>query len=106
MSGLFVGAALAGGIRLSTMRHAVGLDDQSEPAGVCGMPVPGVRNGRHDFSGYAKTAGAVVPGDLVGDHPEEWRQRAGPATDPGVGQLRDRLDLAAQVAPGDGTTGP
>ena len=106
VSGLFVEAALAGGIRLSTVRHAVGLDDQPEPAGVCGMPVPGVINGRHDLSGYAKTADAVVPGDLVGNHPEEWRQCAGPATDPGVGQLRDRLDLAAQVAPGDGTTGP
>ena len=53
MSGLFVEAALAGGIRLSTVRHAVGLDDQPEPAGVCGMPVPGVINGRHDLSGYA-----------------------------------------------------
>src|SRR5271165_2606809 len=106
VSGLFVEAALAGGIRLSTVRHAVGLDDQPEPAGVCGMPVPGVINGRHDLSGYAKTADAVVPGDLVGDHAEEWRQCAGPATDPGVGQLRDCVDLAAQVAPGDGTTGP
>src|SRR5271157_272964 len=50
-------------------------------------------------TGYAKTADAVVPGDLVGDHAEEWRQCAGPATDPGVGQLRDCVDLAAQVAP-------
>src|SRR5271157_1302282 len=53
VSGLFVEAALAGGIRLSTVRYAVGLDDQPEPAGVCGMPVPGVINGRHDLSGYA-----------------------------------------------------
>ena len=41
MSRLFVEAALAGGLRLSTVRHAVGLDDQPEPAGVRGMPVPG-----------------------------------------------------------------
>ena len=52
------------GVRLSKLRHAVGLDDQPEPAGMCEMPVLGIANGGHHLSGHAKTADAVVPGDL------------------------------------------
>lgn len=88
------------------MRHAVGLDDQPEPAGVWEMPVPGVANGGHDLSGHAKTADAVVPSDPVGDHTQEnWASALGLQRILGLGSY-GRLDLAAQVLPGDGATGP
>jgi len=95
VSGLFNKAALAGGIRLSTVSHPVSLDDRAEPAGVHGMRVPGVGDRGHDFSGYAEAADAVVPGHLVGDHAEEWGQCHGRATNPGTGQLQHGLALAA-----------
>jgi len=81
------------------------LDDLPQPVGVCWLPISVVANGGHDLSGYAEAAEAVVSGDLVGDYTKEWGQRLGVAADPGLRWLPDRLDVAAQIAAGDGATG-
>ena len=41
MSSILLTLRLAGAISLFTVRHVVGLDDQAEPAGVCGIPGSG-----------------------------------------------------------------
>ena len=88
-------AALAGWIRLPAVWHAFILDDKAEPAGVCKMPVPGISHRRHHFSRYAEAADAVVPGDLVGNHAEEWSQCRGRTANLRTGQLHNGLDLVA-----------
>ena len=42
----------------------------------------------------------------TGNDTEERGQRTGLATNPRSEKLRNRMDLAAQVPPGDGSTGP
>ena len=59
-------------------------------------------HGRHCFPGHPEAAGDVVSGDVVRDESEERCQRAGTAASVGAGQLRDSLDVAAQVETGDG----
>ena len=95
MSRLSDEASMARGIRLSSLQCPVGLDQQSEFAGVCEMSVPGLGHSRHDFSGYAEIIDPMVSGNLVGGHSEERRQRLGRAADSGTGQLHNGMGLAA-----------
>src|SRR3972149_3751677 len=75
-------------------------------AGVLGLPAEAAVGGGHDLPGYAETPDPLVPGDLVGHGAEAGRQRVGAAARPRPGELRDRLDVAAQTPAGDGTPGP
>jgi|SRR5215472_14292171 len=88
-------AALAGWIRLPPVWHPFILGDKTEAAGVCKMPVPGISHRRHHVPRYAEAADAVVPGDLVGNHAEEWGQCRGRTANLGTGELHNGLDLAA-----------
>ena len=60
-----------------------------------GMRAQDFGQGRNDLRGKSQAAGLVVPGNLVGDEPKEWRQRLGVEEDSRTGQLRDSLDMAA-----------
>src|SRR5208283_2875596 len=60
-------------------------------------------DGRDNLSGHPHAAAVVVPRDVVGDDPEEWRQRFGTAASVGLAPVRDGLDVAAYTAPGDGS---
>src|SRR3954468_11666994 len=63
-------------------------------------------NRRHDFPRHAQAIDDVVPSDLVGHGAEERRQCAGAATSSRFGQLRDRLDMVAQIATSHGPAQP
>lgn len=65
----------------------------------------GIRDSRHDFPRHADAADDLVPGDVVDHQPTDGCKCSGIAGSLGAGQLRDSLDLAAQVAPRDGATG-
>lgn len=47
------------------------------------------------FAGHARPTDNVVAGDLVGDHPEERRQRSAAEAGVGPGKLSNRLGVAA-----------
>ena len=52
-------------------------------------------DGRDNLSRHPYVAAVVVPRDVVGDDPEEWRQRFGAAASVGLAPVRDCLDVAA-----------
>ena len=52
-------------------------------------------DGGHRIPGYAEASRQLVPGNVVCDEPEEWRQRTGFAASPRAGQLSDRVVVAA-----------
>src|SRR5450759_3931790 len=103
MTRIYPAPALAGRVHMPALRvdrRAVG-----DVAGAVALPwLPGadVADGRDDLSGHPQAVANVVHGDVVCDQPKERRQRSGAAACSRPRQLRDGLDLAAQVAPGDG----
>src|SRR5262252_9910204 len=68
------------------------------------MRIPSFLDRGYHLPGHPEAANAVVSGDLVGDGAKEWSQRLGAAADSGFTQLHDGLDVAPQVAAGDGAT--
>ena len=70
-----------------------------------GLRTTDLGDGRHDLSRHPDPAAHVVPRYVVGDQPEDRGERQGAPAGLGVGQLRDGVDLAAQVAAGDGAAG-
>jgi transposase-like protein len=69
---------------------------------MCGVRCSDVGHGGDNISRHAEAPPVVVSRDVVGDRPEDGCQRRGAATPPGAGELRNRVDVAAQVAPSDG----
>jgi len=63
------------------------------------------RDGGHHIRVDPVAPAVVVPGRVAGDEPKVRSQRPGLAAGLGAGQLRNRLDLAAQAAPGHGASG-
>ena len=59
---------------------------------------PDLGDSRNYFSGYAHLFEVVVLRHVVGDYPEERRQRFGSPACVGPEAVPDRLDLAAQIA--------
>ena len=59
---------------------------------------PDLGDSRNYFSGYAHLLEVVVLRHVVGDYPEERRQRFGSPACVGPEAVPDRLDLAAQIA--------
>ena len=107
MPGVYPAPALAGWVRLPALRRERrAVDDVGWAAAVPELSRAHLADGRHDLRGHAQAAADVVPGDVVRHQPEERRQRPRPAAGARAGQLRDRLDVAAQAAPGDGPAGP
>ena len=74
-------------------------------AGMRRLRIPVLSHGGHDLPGHPNTAALMVSGDVVDDDPEEWRQRSRAAARAGPEAISNRLDLAAQVAEGDGASG-
>jgi hypothetical protein len=70
-------AALAGRIPLPTLRRPPIVAGPRSFAGVRGLWVPNFGDSRNDFPGHANPFAGLVPRHGVGDHPEEWCQRAG-----------------------------
>jgi len=66
---------------------------------------PDLGDSRDDLPGYAQAIDGLVSCDVLGNDPEERRQRTGLAAGARTQELPDRLDLAAQVASRDGPAG-
>jgi hypothetical protein len=64
------------------------------------LPAPDLGHGGYDFPGHTEAVGDVVSCHVVFNQPEERRQRTGLAAGPGARELRDGLDLAAQIETG------
>src|SRR5271157_4485699 len=94
---------MAGGLYLPTLRRPGRLAGNQGACGVSWLSPPGIRDSRYDLPGYAQASTALVSRHLAGDQPEEWCQCRQYSVSSGPGKLLDRLDLAAQIAPGHGT---
>src|SRR5271166_6789284 len=81
-------------------RRAV--DDVAGAVALPGVPGADVADGWDGLSGHPKAVAHVVHGNVVCHQPKERRQCSGAATCSWPRQLRDGVDLAAQVAPGNG----
>jgi len=86
-------ASVAFGFCLSAVRITEGVAGAGA-LGVCRVRVPDFGHGRDDFPRYEDSLASLVSGYVVGDEPEERRQRAGPAAGTWPQELRDGMDLA------------
>jgi hypothetical protein len=74
MQGVYPAPAVAGGLRVSSLRGDRGtLDDVRWIAAVPELPWAYVPDGRHSFPGHAQAVADVVSRDVVRDQPEERR---------------------------------
>lgn len=90
-------APLARGSGVSPVQRADGVGHSPGPVGLRRVCVPALRHRRDDLPGHALPLEPVVPCHLVGNEPEDWRQRPGVAAGPGPGELPHGLDLAPQT---------
>src|SRR5215469_2867614 len=103
MPRVFVSAALAGWISVSSMR---GKERVAVPVGASGMRqlwTPDLGNRRDDLPRHAQAVGSVVPNNVVGDEPEKWGQRTGSPESSRIGKLQDSLDVVAQAEASHGS---
>ena len=63
--------------------------------GMRGLSSPSFSNLRNDFSGQPTATDSMVSSGVVGDQPEERRQRHGLTAGAGLEELQDGLDLAS-----------
>ncbi len=96
--------ALAGGLRLSSLRRRNGLAGNAWAVDLWIVSPPDLGDCRNDFRQHAQTARVVVSDDLACDQPEERRQRDGPPAGSRVGELSDSVDVASQASAGHGST--
>ena len=69
---------------------------------MCRLWISDIGEGRDHIPGHEDTVAGLVPGDVVGNDSEERRQCFGAAARIGLEEVRDCLDLAAQIASCDG----
>jgi hypothetical protein len=86
MSGVFGATAVAGGFPLSPLRIREGMAGAGF-VGVCRVWVPDFGDGQNDLPGHADSVTRMVSRHVVGDDPEERRQRVGTATSAGTEEL-------------------
>jgi len=86
MSGVFDATAVASGFPLSPLRIREGMAGAGS-VGVCRVWVPDLSDCRNDLPGHADSVTRVVSRHVVGDDPEEWRQRVGTTTSAGTEEL-------------------
>ena len=63
--------------------------------GMRGLSSPGFSDLGNDFSGQPTASDSMVSGGVVGDQPEERRQRHGFTARAGLEELQDSLDAVA-----------
>jgi len=95
LQGVSVSTSLAGGILLSALWSSEGMASLGFAMGVRGLSSSNFGDSGDDFSRQSAAADIVVPGGVVGDQPEERRQRHGLTAGAGLEELQDGLDLAA-----------
>ena len=96
-------ASVAGGIRLPSVQWSQGLADRERLGSLRGLRLSRFRYSGDDFREHSQVVDAVVPGHLVADVSQDGGQCFGVAEDFWSGELQDRVDVAAQVAPRYGT---
>lgn len=77
------------------LREAEGIADLGFAAGMGGLSSPGFSDLGNDLSGQPTASDSMVSGGVVGDQPEERRQRHELTAGAGLEELQDGLDLAA-----------
>src|SRR5260370_13272162 len=77
LPGVFVSTALAGRILLPTLRGSESMAGLGLAMGMRGLPSPGFSDFGNDLSGQPIAFDFMVSGGVVGDQPEERRQRHG-----------------------------
>ena len=77
MSGVLVPVALAGRFSVSPLQPQQGVGGKCHAVAVLRVRSPNLGHGRNRFPRYAEAIEDVVPGNVVGDQPEERSQRAG-----------------------------
>ena len=80
---------------MSTLRMWQGVDGACHVVPMFEMRLSDVSDRWHRGPGYSKASRHLVPGNVVCEQPEEWRERTGFAASPRTGQLSDRLVVAA-----------
>src|SRR5450432_311727 len=96
---------MAGGLSLPALRGHSLLAGAVRPDAMSAVWSPDLGDGWYDLPGHAQAFGGLVPGHVLAGEPEERSQRPGPAEGAGIGQLQNRVDMVAQAAARDGTTG-
>ena len=96
--------AMARWFSMSTVPGREGCLGSCHSIPVLRLSAPDVGYGGHDFPRHTEAAVDVVSCDVVCDEPEEWGQCVGVAASTRAEELRDSLDLAAQIEAGDGAT--
>ena len=89
---------------MSSVQMGQGMGGSCHVVPVFELRLSDLRDGRHGVPGHEEASVPLVPGDVVRNQPEEWRQRAGFAAGPRAGELSDRLVVAAQIAARHGST--
>src|ERR1017187_2013723 len=79
--------AMAGWFPVSALRWWQVLACARRPAGVCSVWRPNIRDRRDHFPGHADAIARLVSRHVVGDDPEERRQRVRVAASAGVKEL-------------------
>jgi len=97
--------ALAGRIRLSSLRWPQSLDDGQRPGRLRDLRLSCLRDSRNDLREHPQGVDALVSGHLVDDVSEDGCQRSGFAEGSRFGQLQDRVDVVAQIASCYGAAG-
>jgi hypothetical protein len=95
-------ASVAGRIRLPSVRGWQGLAVRERLGSLRWLRLSGFRDSGDDFREHSQAVDAVVSGYLVADVSQDGRQRFGVAEGSWPGELQDRVDVAAQVAPRNG----
>lgn len=98
-------ATVAGWIPVFGMWFFQGVADSQGQHELRKVREAGLSDGWHDLARDTPDAEAVVPGDLVGNEPEERYQCVGIEAGARFGQLSDGVAHVAQVAAGHGATG-
>ena len=70
---------------MSALRRGQGVAGSSYVVPVFEMQLSDVSDGRHRVPGHAEASRHLVPGNVVCDQPEEWRQRTGHTASPRTG---------------------
>ena len=86
---------------MSTLRMWQGVGGSCHLVPVFELRLSDLGDGWHRVPGHTEASLHLVSGDVVCDQPEERCQRTGLAAGPRSGELRDGLDLAAQIETGD-----
>jgi hypothetical protein len=108
VSGLFGSVAVAGRFLLLGLRRRADLAGAvaANTVPLCQLPTPDIGHGGHDIPRCPDPVDHLIPRNVGRQQPENGRECAGPSASLWSGEIRNGLDLVAQIASCDGVPGP